>query len=197
MDPNLIVNRLVRLARLDTAVFDEVRDDPRELVPALIVAGVASLLAGLGAFLFWQTVSDFPPDDRFLNTVIFGTLFTAAMYFVAALVIYVVMAQMFRIQVDLQALIRTMGYGAAPLGLSLIMFIPMIWPVFAIVPLALLFVFMIYAVQTATDADSSQVVAATTIGFTVMVLVLGFLAISSNTTPIGAGLFGVLSDYSF
>ena len=27
MDPNVIMNRLIRLAKLDTTVFDEVRDD--------------------------------------------------------------------------------------------------------------------------------------------------------------------------
>ncbi len=197
MDPNVIVNRIVRLAKLDTTVFDEVRDDARELIPALVVAAIACLLAGLGALLFWKVVPDFEPDGLVVNTLILGTIFTVAMYGVAALIIYVVMAQMYKVTIDLQALIRTMGYAAIPLALSVLQFIPLLWPVFALVPLALLFVMMIYAVQSASGAESTQVVMATTIGFTVMVLVLGIISVSGSVTdaPIGAGIFGIINDY--
>ncbi len=197
MDPNVIINRLVRLAKLDTSVFDEVRDDPQELIPGIIVAVVSAFLAGLGAFLWW-TMQDFTPDGNFLNNFILGSIFLAALYGVAALVIYVVMAQMYHVQVELVALARTMGYAAVPLALSVLMFIPIIWPVFSLVPLALLFVMMIYAVQSVSGAESRQVVMATTIGFTVMVLILGFLALASSDTdvPMGAGQFGLLLDFS-
>ena len=202
MDPNVIVNRIVRLAKLDTTVFDEVRDDARELIPALIVAGIACLLAGLGALLWWSVVPNEVIRDnvgkKFLDTLILGSIFLAAMYGVAALIIYVVMAQMYKVTVDLQALIRTMGYAALPLALCILQFIPLLWPVFALVPLALLFVMMIYAVQSATGAESKQVVTATTIGFAVMVLVLGIISASTGATdtPIGAGIFGIISDFN-
>ena len=202
MDPNVIVNRIVRLAKLDTTVFDEVRDDARELIPALIVAGIACSLAGLGALLWWSVVPNEVVRDnvgkKFLDTLILGSIFLAAMYGVAALIIYVVMAQMYKVTVDLQALIRTMGYAALPLALCILQFIPLLWPVFALVPLALLFVMMIYAVQSATGAESKQVVTATTIGFAVMVLVLGIISASTGATdtPIGAGIFGIISDFN-
>ena len=129
---------------------------------------------------------------------IFAAGFMAVMYGVAALVVYVVMVQMFKVQVDLQTLIRTMGYAAFPLAFSVVMFIPFLWPVFAIVPLALLLVTTIYAVQSATGAASNQVVLASLIGFAVFVLALGL--ISSTTTfpkaPMGAGLFGIISDFN-
>ncbi|MCZ7579024.1 MAG: YIP1 family protein [Dehalococcoidia bacterium] len=172
MDPNVIINRIIRLAKLDTTVFDEVRDDPAELIPALIVAGVSALLAGLGAFLWWQFNFDFTPDSLFLNTFILGGIFLAAMYAVWVLLAYVMLVQVFKATADLQALFRTMGYAAVPFALSLLMFIPVLHPVFAIVPLVLVFVMAIYAVQSVTSADSTQVVIANTVGLTVMVLVL-------------------------
>ena len=85
-----------------------------------------------------------------------------------------------------------MGYAEVPLALSVLMFIPVLYPVFAIVPLALLFVMSIYAVQAVTNADSTQVVIANTAGFSVMVLVLSIVAFSSDTTVMGAGLFSIL-----
>ena len=198
MDPNVIINRLVRLAKLDTTVFDEVRDDANGLVPAVIIAAVSSLLAGLGAFMFWKAVAAGTPDSAFVNQVILGSIFMAVMYGVAALVVYVVMAQLFKVQVDLQALARTMGYAAFPLAFCLLMFIPILWPVFAIVPLALVLVTMIYAVQSATGAESSQVVIASLIGFAVFVLVLGLISSTTDfvKAPMGAGLFGIISDFN-
>lgn len=198
MDPNVIINRLVRLMKLDTSVFDEVRDDPKELVPALVIAAVSAVLAGLGAMLFWSTVADADPDSVAVNQLILGSIFMAVMYGVAALVVYVVMAQMYKVQADLQAIIRTMGYAAFPLAASILMFIPILWPVFAIVPLAVLLVTMIYAVQSATSAESNQVVVASVIGFAVFVLVLGLISSTTDfaKAPIGAGLFGIISDFA-
>ncbi len=199
MDPNLILNRVMRLARLDTTVFDEVRDDQRETLPAIIVAVVAAFLAGLGAFLWSQIV----PDSRYggldralVNQFILGSIFLAVMYGVAALVAYVVLAQMYKVQADLQAIIRTMGYAAIPLAASVLMLLPIVFPVFAIVPMAALFVMMIYALQSATGADSNQVVMSALIGFSVMVLVCGLIAVSTDLAkaPMGAGIFGILFD---
>lgn len=199
MDPNVVINRLVRLAKLDTTVFDEVRDDANELIPAVVITVVSALLAGLGALLFWSVVASGTPDRVFVNQVIFGSIFMAVMYGVAALVVYVVMVQMFKVQVELQTLVRTMGYASFPLAACILMFIPILWPVFAIVPLALLLVTTIYAVQSATSAESNQVVIASLIGFAVFVLVLGVIATTSDSgkAPMGAGLFGIISDWNF
>jgi len=199
MDPNVVINRLVRLAKLDTTVFDEVRDDANELIPAIVITVVSALLAGLGALLFWSVVASGTPDRVFVNQVIFGSIFMAVMYGVAALVVYVVMVQMFKVQVELQTLVRTMGYASFPLAACILMFIPILWPVFAIVPLALLLVTTIYAVQSATSAQSNQVVIASLIGFAVFVLVLGVIATTSDAgkAPMGAGLFGIISDWNF
>jgi len=200
MDPNIILNRVMRLARLDTSVFDEVRDDAQELVPALIVLGVSALLAGLGGALYWTFIPSefYELDNVWLNTLILGAIFFAVMYVVAALVIYVMLAQMFKVSADLQSLLRTLGYASIPFALSLLMLLPIIWPVFALVPLALLFVMMIYAVQAATSADSNQVVMATAAGFVVMVFVLGMIALQADggDAPIGAGVFTTLLDFS-
>lgn len=196
MDPNIILNRVMRLARLDTSVFDEVRDDPAELVPSLVVAFVSCLLAGLGSFLWWQIVPSYTPDSALINTLLLGSVFMAVIFAVMVLVIYVVMTQL-GVQLDLYSLFRTCGYAALPLSLSVLMFVPIIYPVFALAPLGLMLVFLIYAVQSASNADSNQVVMASFIGFAVFCLVAGLLAIVTSVpdAPAGAGVFGLLVDY--
>ena len=196
MDPNLVINRILRLARLDTSVFDEVRDDVNELIPAVVVAAVSALLAGLGAMLFYQVNDVFasePPDGLFLRTFIMGGIFLALLYGVWILISYVFLVQVYKASADLQALVRTMGYAAIPLALSVLMFVPVLGPVFAIVPMGLLFVLSIYATQSVTNADSTQVVISNLVGFAVMTLVLGIIATSGDSPypdgPIGAGIF--------
>jgi hypothetical protein len=200
MDPNLVMNHLLRLVRLDTTVFDEVRDDEKELIPSVVVAVVASFLAGLGAFL-WVTieVQGPSPDGAFLNTFVLGSIFLAVMYGIACLVTYVMLSSVYKVQVDLQALIRCLGYAAWPLALSVLMFPPVIYPIFAVVPIVLLFVTMIYAAQSASGADSRQVVMSCLAGFTVMVFVLGLIAISSGASDaiLGAGIFGTMLDLRY
>ncbi|MBK7724892.1 MAG: hypothetical protein IPI33_06515 [Dehalococcoidia bacterium] len=156
------------------------------------MAGVSALLAGLGATLFYEFNFDYGPEKPWLNTFILGGVFMAALYLVWVLIAYVIIVQVYKASADLQSLLRTMGYAAVPLALSVLMFIPVLYPVFAIVPLALLFVMSIYAVQAVTNADSTQVVIANTAGFSVMVLVLSIVAFSSDTTVMGAGLFSIL-----
>ena len=96
MDPNLILNKILRLARLDTTVFDEVRDDANELIPAMIVAGVSALLAGLGATLFYEFNFDYGPEKPWLNTFILGGVFMAALYLVWVLIAYVIIVRSIR-----------------------------------------------------------------------------------------------------
>jgi hypothetical protein len=196
MDFNAVLNRLKRLIMFDTTVFDEVRDDTRELVPALIVAGVSALLAGLGATLFFVFNYDevFRPENPWLNMFILGSVFMAALYAVWVLIAYVVLVQVSKATVDLQSMFRTMGYAAWPLALSLLMFIPVLYPVFAIGSIVLLFVMTIYAVQSVTNADSRQVVIANLAGMAVFVLVLSIIAFSSDTSRLGAGIFAILID---
>jgi ABC-type multidrug transport system fused ATPase/permease subunit len=197
MDPNVILNRIGRLARLDTSVFDEVKDDPKELVPALIIAAVSAILAGLGAWLFWEVVPEGSWDSTFVNALILGSIFLALMYGVAVLIAYVVLVQVYGAQANLQALFTTMGYAALPLALSVLMFIPLIYPLFAVVPMGLLLVMMIYAVRATTTAQPEQAVIAASAGFAVMVLILGIFAISSSVpdAPIGAGIFAFFLDF--
>lgn len=196
MDPNAVLNRLMRLIKFDTSVFDEVRDDARELVPALVVAGISALLAGLGATLFFLFNYDeiFRPDNPWLNMFILGSVFMAALYGVWVLIAYVVLVQVSKASVDLQSMFRTMGYAAWPLALSVLMFIPVLYPVFAIGSIVLLFVMTIYAVQSVTNADSTQVVIANLAGMAVFVLVLSIIAFSSDDSRLGAGLFAILID---
>jgi hypothetical protein len=59
MEFEVIVGRLLRLARLDTSVFDEVRMDPTATASSFLVVAAAAFAAGLGGWLWWVQEAEF------------------------------------------------------------------------------------------------------------------------------------------
>jgi hypothetical protein len=192
VDPNAILNRLMRLARLDTGVFDEVRDDPRETLPAIIIVAVSALLAGFGALLFFMFVkpagADADVGNLFVKVIVLGTIFAVVLWGVWVAVTYVVLVQFFKETADIQVLLRTMGYASIPFAASLLMLIPGLSMGLAITALVLWFVLSIYAVQAATSASPDRVIISCLVGFLVFAVLMGIIARSSGLTT-GAFVF--------
>jgi hypothetical protein len=191
MDFNLVLNRLMRLAQLDTSPFDEVRDDQRETLPAVLIVVVGALLAGLGAFI-WLLFEkpDGPIDVDFVNVLLYiwllGTVVTVIMWAVWVGVTAVVLQNFYKEPIDMMALFRTMGYASFPFAISLFMLIPYLSMGIGIVALVAWFVLSIFAVQAASGADSGKVIKATLAGFIVFAVILGLFA---RATGISTGLF--------
>lgn len=188
MDPNALMQRVRRMATLDTTVFDEVRGEAASTIPALIVAAASILLYALGGFL-WYLFSDYDYNtgEFFTKSVIVGGILTFALW--AILVVgltYLVLTQMFRHTVDIQQLFRVMGFGLVPMSLGLLGFFPEIG--FGVSLAALMFAFgsSVFAAQAATDAPPGRVLAAVGIGFLAWAIVL---ALFVGDDPYGTGVF--------
>ncbi len=174
-------NRLMRLARLDTTVFDEVRLDPGATVPAVIVVVVATLLAGVGGWLWWTMTQSYGDGGKvFIQSLILGSVFSIALWVAWLLIVYVLLTQVFRAQADIQQLVRVMGLAAAPLALSVLMFIPVLDFGIGLASLALFFGLTTIAVRSATNASEGVVLVCNFAGFAVWAIVLGLLVTSSN-----------------
>ena len=191
MDPNLILNRLVRLAQLDTSPFDEVRDDQRELVPAVAIVAISALLAGIGVWLRLLFVKPDGPIDVdfvkvFLNVWLLGTLVTVVLWGVWVGVTAVVLQSFFKEPVDMMSLFRTMGYASFPFAASFLVLLPYLHMGIGLAALVAWFVLSIFAVQAASGADSGKVIKATLAGFLVFATLLGMFARGAG---IGTGVF--------
>ena len=187
--------RIGRILKFDQEVFNEIRDEKNiSLKPSIIIIVISTLLAGLGSFLYWKISGHASGvSDVFVNTFIFGSLFMALLYIECLLVIFVILVQVFRINVDLHALLCVGGYAAVPLGLSVLMAIPFIYPLFAILPISLMFLFLVQGIQSVSKEKTSKVFFATLLGFATMIAALGIISVlfSNPDAPIGAGQFGI------
>jgi len=181
------MNRLGRLARLDTTVFDEVRMDPAATASSFVVAVAATFAAGFGGWLWWVQEAEFDEGRVFLHSVILGSLFAILLWLAWLLVAYVLLTQVFRERADLQQLIRTMGMAAVPLGLSLLLLIPGIGFGLGLASVALFFGLTNIAIQSVTTAEPARVLAANAAGFAVWAVILTLLV--DGRTYLAPGIF--------
>ena len=189
MDMSSLADRLRRLATLDTSVFEEVRTDTTATVPAIIVAVVATLLSGIGGWLWW-IFTDLPDaGDIFLKSTIIGSIISVVLWGVWLGITYVILTQVFRARADMNEMVRVMGFAAAPLALSLFIFIPELEFAIGLSAVMLFFGANVIAVQTATDAPAGRVLVATAAGFLVWAVVLSLLVSEDNIYAPGFFVF--------
>ena len=187
LDFSILSARLMRLVRLDTTVFDEVKQDPAATLPAVFVVIASTLLAAVGGWMWW-VIKGFGDNRKvFVHSVIMGTVFSFALWIVWLLVAWVILTQLFREDADWQQMLRTMGMASAPLALSVAMFIPGIDMGIALASIALFFGLNTIAIQATTQANPARVLIANLAGFAVWAIVLGLLV--TDTSYLAPGIF--------
>jgi ABC-type cobalamin transport system permease subunit len=189
-DTNTLLLRLRRLAMLDTTVFDEVRTDTTATIPAIVVMAASILLFGLGGWLFYLT-QDYHPNsgEFFVKSVIVGSIIAIIVWGVWVAITYVMLTQIFRAPVDVNELVRVMGFAMLPLAIGVFMFIPALDFAVAIVAVALMFGASLIAVESASNAGAGKALAAVGAGFAVWALVMELLVSGSNTYAPGIFIF--------
>jgi hypothetical protein len=195
MDWQALSDRLLRLARLDTSVFDEVKGDPAATLPAIVVAAAATFLAGIGGWLWWIFQDFQDSGEIFVKSVILGGVFSVALWIVWLLVAYVILTQVFREQADWQQMLRTMGLAAAPLAISLLILITPIGLGIGLASVALFFGLTTIAIQAVTpDTAPAKVLVANLAGFAVWAIVLTLLVTDDNAFAPGVFVYDAPSE---
>ncbi len=183
---------LRRLARLDTGVFDEIRTNPTATIPGVLVATIAIFLSGLGGWLWW-VVEDYPrSEDVLVNSALIGSMLAVALWAVGWLgVVYFMLTQIFRERADVEQLFRVMGLAAAPLGLMVLMFIPLVSLSIGLASLVLAFGLTNIAISSVTTANPARVLVSNLAGFFVWAAALTLLASASASSvePHAPGIF--------
>ncbi len=182
---------LGRLIRLDLTVFDDVKDEAAATAPALAVVVAASLLAGLGSWLWWIFEIDFPAGidekntEAFLKTFILGGIFMMALWVLWVYISAMVLSRVFRAGADMNQLIRTMGLAFAPMAISFLVVIGMLAVPLGAFAVATTLLLTNVAIQATTDAEPRQVIVSNLAGFLVFAIVLGILANVAQIYDIG------------
>jgi hypothetical protein len=197
LDFGAILGRIQRLARLDTTVFDEVRDAASETIPAFAVVIASTLLSAIGVWL-WLTLEfeGFEVAQVILKLVVLGTAVTVGAWALWAFVTQTVLLNVFGVQADRMALFRCMGYAAAPASGMLLMLLPTIGLGIGIAATVAWFTLTNYAIQAAApSARPNQVVLSNIAGFLVFAVLMALLADATAWSP-GLFIYGAnISEY--
>jgi hypothetical protein len=185
-------NWLLRLAKLDLSVFDDVKDDVSATVPTLTVAVVASFLSGLGSWLWW-TLEDLPDGGEvFIKSTILGSIFQVGVWFLWVYIAAMILSKGLRVPADMNRLLRTMALAFAPMSIAFLMLIAFLAIPIGAIAVGATFLLSYAALQAATDAEPHQVALANLVGFVVFAVVLGILSNISEVYESGGlapGLF--------
>ena len=185
--------RIGRLIRLDLGVFDEISSDTSATRSAVIVVTIASFLSGLGTMLWWLVRNfNFGDDvDVLLRSLILGSLFQVGVWIIWVYVVHLILAR-YGVVVDFYRLLRTMGFAFVPMGVAVLMVIAPLGIPIALFGLAATVLLTNVAIQSASRADTRQVIVANLGGLTAFVVIMGILAnIAQVEGPLGGFAPGI------
>ncbi len=182
MDPQIYLNRLIRLCKFDTTVFEDMRDDPQGLMPAVVIALVSFFIAGIGGWLWWVISSYGDGGKLFLESAIGGTVAATVAWAVWVGVAFFLLTSVFKYEADIQRMLKACGLAVVPFALTILMFIPGINLGVGLVGIGLSFLLMDIGIQVSVEAQPGHVILATFAGFIVFCLVLSLLVGASNSS---------------
>jgi hypothetical protein len=183
-DFNTMIQRMLRLLRLDTSVFAELYQDSAATIPVAIYAAAVLLLSGIGGMFFiasqfsfdtYEFVGGSSAGEFFLRSVVLGTVLALVMLAAWSGVTMLILRQFFGAEANPYGIARVLGVAITPLVLALLLFVNDIyfglsWIAFGgVASLALI------GVLEAIDTRPGPAWLATLVGLAAFVIVLTFL----------------------
>ncbi|MBE9571248.1 MAG: hypothetical protein IMF11_11515 [Proteobacteria bacterium] len=158
-------DRIIRAAKLDVKLYEEVEADKGAMVQAMVIVVLASVAGGLGSL-----------GKGGVNGLIWGTAIAMISWYVWAYITYIVGTKILpepQTRADYGELLRTIGFSSSPGLIRILGIIPgLAWIVFLIAGIWML-VAMVVAVRQALDYKSTfRAVGVCLIGWLIQALII-------------------------
>jgi hypothetical protein len=140
-------NRMVRAAKLDVSLYEEVEADKRAMGQAMGVVVLTSLAAGIGSV-----------GTTGIRGLVLGTVAALAGWFIWALITFFVGTKLLpepQTEADYGELLRTTGFSSSPGVLRILGVVPLLGTIIFVVCGIWMLVAMIIAVRQALDYKST------------------------------------------
>jgi hypothetical protein len=184
---------LQRVVRLDPEVFKTIRDDRQLTAVALGAMVVAVVIAGFGAYLYGQFVLEFGGFSVFKTTVL-GSLFCVILFGAGFGTTYVVLTQVFRIDIAPDALFRLLAFGHVPYFIGFFVCIPELGFVFGVLSILAVFYWSTFALRSALPAaDEKRLAAAVLAGIVLWCAIIPFISGADNEFVTGVFVYGLIA----
>jgi hypothetical protein len=161
-------NRIVRAAKLDVTLYEEVEADQGAMGQAMLVVILSSIAGGLGTI-----------HRGGFGGIIMGTLFALVGWYVWAFLTYFIGTKLLpeaQTKASHQELLRTIGFSSAPGLIRVLGIVPGLAGIVAFVASVWMLIAMIVAVRQALDYTSTwRAVGVCIIGWVIQMVILALL----------------------
>ena len=161
-------DRMIRAAKLDVDLYEEVEADQGALRQAMLVVVLSSVAAGIGSF-----------GQGGLGGVLIGTIAAIAGWYIWAYLTYFIGTRLLpepQTKADHGELLRTIGFSSAPGLIRVLGIIPWLTEIVFYIASIWMLVAMVIAVRQALDYESTwRAVGVCVIGWIVQAAFLMFL----------------------
>ncbi|MCS6805292.1 MAG: hypothetical protein RMM98_14845 [Acidobacteriota bacterium] len=162
--------RMIRAARLDVSLYEEVERDPMAMGQAMTVVILSSVAAGIGSI---STLG--------VKGLVLGTIAGLVGWFIWAYLTYYIGTRWFaepQTRATHGELLRTIGFASAPGVIRVLGVIPVLGWIASLVGSILMLIAMVVAVRQALDySTTGRAVVVCLIGW-IAYMVIGWLAVS-------------------
>ncbi len=163
-----IVDRMVRAAKLDVQVYEEVEADKSSMGQAMTVVVLSSVAGGIG---FMQ--------ESGLTGLLMGTVISLLGWYVWAFLTYIIGTKLLpepQTSADHGELLRTIGFSSSPGMIRIFGIIPGLGPIVNILASLWMLVAMVIAVRQALDYHSTyRAIGVCIIGWIVQAVIIGLI----------------------
>ncbi|MCL5958832.1 MAG: YIP1 family protein, partial [Chloroflexi bacterium] len=162
------VDRMIRAARLDVDVYEELERDTSATWQALIVVVIVAIASGVGALLA-GIVRGVPSIA--VSGLIGGIIAAVIGWAIWSLVTYLVGTTLFGGTASYGELLRTIGFAYTPNALQILGFIPLIGALIVILAEIWALVAGVVAVRQALDFSTGKAILTVLIGWVIMLVI--------------------------
>jgi hypothetical protein len=163
--------RMVRAAKLDVNLYEEVEADKAATGQAMLVVVLASIAGGIGAGL-----AGAGGERSWIGLLVLGTLSALLGWYVWAFLTYWIGTTIFKgpeTSATIGELLRTTGFSSSPGVLRIFVFIPGIGPIIALAAAVWMLVAMVIAVRQALDFSTGRALGTCAVGWLIQMAVIG------------------------
>ncbi len=180
-----LTGRMIRAARLDVALYNEVEADLNATSQALLVVVISAVASGIGAAI-GALIAGRPGAAA--GGLVGGVVLDLVGWAVWSYVMYFVGTRMFKGTATYGELLRTLGFAYSPGVFQILRFIPVLGGLIVLIVAIWRLVTSFIAVREALDIDSGSTVAVIVIGFVAYLIVAAIVGLLLATIGIGAAV---------
>ncbi|HEX2184375.1 MAG TPA: Yip1 family protein [Chloroflexota bacterium] len=184
-----LLQRMIRAARLEPDLYEEVESDRTAMRDAAIVVVIASIASGIGQALTAATVApgiEGMPRTHPVVALLAGVIGGLLGWLIWSYVTWFIGTKLFSGSATPGELMRTLGFANTPNIFSILAFVPGIGPLLIFAAGVWSLVAGVVAVRQALDFDTGKAILTTIIGWLALLLIPFLLGLIIAALVIGA-----------